>query len=138
MYVDAEAQKHKISDEAQGEIFKKINDPRITRVWKFLRCTSLDELSQFWSVLKGDMSLVGTRPPIPDEVGLYEVPQWQRLNVKRGMTGEWQVYGRSQVKVFKDMIKLNLCHQANRSHWYDLKLLFRTVLILFDKNSGAF
>lgn len=84
------------------------------------------------------MSLVGTRPPIPDEVGLYEVPQWQRFNVEPGMTGEWPVYGWSQVQVFEDVIKLDLRYQADWSHWHDLKLLFRTVLILFDENSGAF
>ncbi len=138
MCVDAEAQKHKIANQASGAIFKNTNDPRITKVGKFLRRTSLDELPQFWSVLKGDMSLVGTRPPTPDEVECYEVPQWQRLNVKPGMTGEWQVYGRSQVKNFEDVIKLDLRYQENWSHWYDLKLIIRTVLILFDKNSGAF
>lgn len=138
MCVDAEAQKHKIPNQAQGAIFKNPNDPRITKVGKFLRRTSLDELPQFWNVLKGDMSLVGTRPPTPDEVERYEVPQWQRLNVKPGMTGEWQVYGRSRVKDFEEVIKLDLRYQENWSHWYDLQLIFRTILILFRKNSGAF
>lgn len=138
MCADAEAQKHKIANQAKGAIFKNTNDPRITKVGKFLRRTSLDELPQFWNVLKGDMSLVGTRPPTPDEVERYEVPQWQRLNVKPGMTGEWQVNGRSQVKNFEDVIRLDLRYQENWSHWYDLQLIFRTVLILFHKNSGAF
>ncbi|MGL5807981.1 MAG: sugar transferase, partial [Xenococcaceae cyanobacterium] len=84
-----------------------------------------------------DMSLVGTRPPTPEEVENYQVPEWQRLDVKPGMTGEWQVNGRSKVRNFEDVIKLDLRYQENWSLRYDLKLIIRTVLILFDKNSGA-
>ncbi|NEP84300.1 MAG: STAS domain-containing protein, partial [Okeania sp. SIO3B3] len=91
MCINAEQLKSKIKNQAQGAIFKNENDPRVTKVGNFLRRKSLDELPQFWNVLKGDMSLVGTRPPTPDEVERYEVPQWQRLDVKPGMTGEWQV-----------------------------------------------
>ncbi|MFM7791990.1 MAG: sugar transferase, partial [Microcystis panniformis] len=91
MCVDAETLKDKIPNQAEGAFFKNKNDPRITRVGKFLRRTSLDELPQFWNVITGEMSLVGTRPPTPDEVERYDVPQWQRLDVKPGMTGEWQV-----------------------------------------------
>ena len=83
------------------------------------------------------MSLVGTRPPTPDEVERYEVPQWQRLDVKPGMTGEWQVSGRSQVRDFEDVIQLDLQYQQNWSLIYDVKLIIKTVLILFQKNSGA-
>ncbi len=137
MCVDAEALKKKVPNQAKGAIFKNTNDPRITKIGSFLRRTSLDELPQFWNVLKGDMSLVGTRPPTPDEVERYEVPQWQRLNVKPGMTGEWQVYGRSRITNFEQVIELDLRYQKNWSHWYDLQLIFRTVLILFHKNSGA-
>ena len=104
---------------------------------RFLRRTSLDELPQFWNVLKGEMSLVGTRPPTPDEVENYEVPQWQRLNVKPGMTGEWQVYGRSRITNFEQVIELDLRYQKNWSHWYDLQLILKTLLIVFRKNSGA-
>ncbi len=137
MCQDAEARKHEVENEATGNIFKNKNDPRITKVGRFLRRTSLDELPQFWNVLKGEMSLVGTRPPTPDEVEAYEVPQWQRLDVKPGMTGEWQVNGRSQINNFEDIIRLDLKYQENWSLIYDIKLIIKTVLILFHKNSGA-
>ena len=138
MCEDAEQLKSQIENQAQGAIFKNENDPRITKVGNFLRRKSLDELPQFWNVLKGDMSLVGTRPPTPDEVERYEVPQWQRLDVKPGMTGEWQVNGRSQVKNFEDIIRLDLEYQKNWSLMYDIKLIIRTVGILFKKSSGAY
>ncbi|MGE5655120.1 MAG: exopolysaccharide biosynthesis polyprenyl glycosylphosphotransferase [Actinomycetota bacterium] len=137
MCVNAEALKSQIANQASGAIFKNDNDPRITRVGRFLRRTSLDELPQFWNVLKGEMSLVGTRPPTPDEVERYEVPQWQRLDVKPGMTGEWQVNGRSQVRDFEDVIRLDLKYQQNWSLLYDVKLIIKTVMVLFQKNSGA-
>jgi exopolysaccharide biosynthesis polyprenyl glycosylphosphotransferase len=137
MCVDAEAKKSQIKNQVQGAFFKNDNDPRITKVGNFLRRTSLDELPQFWNVLKGEMSLVGTRPPTPDEVERYEVPEWQRLDVKPGMTGEWQVNGRSTVRSFEDVIRLDLQYQQNWSLVYDLKLIFKTVTILFNKNSGA-
>ncbi|MCL2926112.1 MAG: anti-sigma factor antagonist [Trichodesmium sp. MAG_R04] len=137
MCKNAEQLKGKIKNQAQGAIFKNDNDSRITKVGNFLRRKSLDELPQFWNVLKGDMSLVGTRPPTPDEVEHYEVPQWQRLDVKPGMTGEWQVNGRSRVKNFEDIIRLDLKYQKNWSLMYDIKLIIRTVVILFKKNSGA-
>lgn len=138
MCVDAEDLKNQIPNQVKGAFFKNANDPRITRVGKILRRTSLDELPQFWNVLVGDMSLVGTRPPTPDEVERYDVPAWQRLDVRPGMTGEWQVYGRSQVRNFEDVIKLDLRYQENWSHLYDLSLILKTILILFRKNSGAF
>ena len=138
MCVDAEALKDKIPNQAEGAFFKNKNDPRITRVGKFLRRTSLDEFPQFWNVITGEMSLVGTRPPTPDEVERYDVPQWQRLDVKPGMTGEWQVNGRSQVRNFEEVIQLDLRYQENWSLGYDLQLIFKTILILFQKNSGAF
>lgn len=138
MCVDAEDLKNKIPNQVKGAFFKNTNDPRITRVGRFLRRSSLDELPQFWNVLVGDMSLVGTRPPTPDEVERYDVPAWQRLDVKPGMTGEWQVYGRSKVRNFEDVIKLDLRYQENWNHLYDLNLIVKTVLILFRKNSGAF
>jgi lipopolysaccharide/colanic/teichoic acid biosynthesis glycosyltransferase len=137
MCTNAEALKSQVRNEAEGAFFKNKNDPRITKVGKFLRRTSLDELPQFWNVLKGEMSLVGTRPPTPDEVENYEVPAWQRLDVKPGMTGEWQVNGRSTVKSFEDVIKLDLRYQSNWSHWYDIQLIFKTILVIFTKNNGA-
>ncbi len=137
MCTNAESMKAQIKNQASGAFFKNDNDPRITKVGRILRKTSLDELPQFWNVLKGEMSLVGTRPPTPDEVERYEVPQWQRLDVKPGMTGEWQVNGRSQVRDFEDVIRLDLKYQQNWSLVYDLKLIVKTVTVLFNKNSGA-
>ncbi len=137
MCTNAEALKSQIKNQASGAFFKNDNDPRITKVGRILRKTSLDELPQFWNVLKGEMSLVGTRPPTPDEVDRYEVPQWQRFDVKPGMTGEWQVNGRSQVRNFEDVISLDLKYQENWSLMYDLKLIVKTITVLFNKNSGA-
>lgn len=137
MVTDAEARKHLVKNEAEGAIFKNSNDPRITRVGRILRKTSLDELPQFWNVLKGEMSLVGTRPPTPDEVEKYEILQWQRLDIKPGMTGEWQVNGRSSVKSFEDIVKLDLKYQENWSLMYDFKLIFKTIWVIFNKESGA-
>ena len=139
MYIDAEARKAELErqNQAQGAFFKIDNDPRVTRIGRFLRRTSLDELPQFFNVLKGEMSLVGTRPPTPDEVERYEVPEWQRFDVKPGMTGEWQVNGRSSVRKFEDVIRLDLQYQKNWSLMYDLKLILKTVAVLFNKNSGA-
>jgi anti-anti-sigma factor len=137
MITDAEAQKHLVQNDAEGAIFKAKNDPRITRVGRILRKTSLDELPQFWNVLKGEMSLVGTRPPTPDEVEKYEIPQWQRLDIKPGMTGEWQVNGRSSVKNFEDIVQLDLKYQENWSLKYDLELIVKTILVVFNKKSGA-
>ncbi len=137
MCINAEVMKANIINQVQGPLFKNDNDPRITKVGKFLRRTSLDELPQFWNVLIGEMSLVGTRPPTEDEVELYEVPEWQRLDVKPGITGEWQVYGRSKIRNFEDVIRLDLRYQQNWSLFYDLKLISKTIIVLFSKNSGA-
>lgn len=138
MCTDAEVLKSKIENKLEdNKLFKNDNDPRITKVGRFLRRTSLDELPQFWNVLIGEMSLVGTRPPTPDEVERYEVPEWQRLDVKPGMTGEWQVSGRSEIRKFEDVIRLDLKYQENWSLMHDIKLILKTILIVFRKNSGA-
>lgn len=137
MVIDAEALKSQVKNEVEGPLFKNENDPRITKVGRFLRRTSLDELPQFWNVLRGDMSLVGTRPPTPDEIEQYKVPEWQRLDVKPGMTGEWQVNGRSTVKKFEDVIRMDLDYQKNWSLAYDIQLIIKTVLVLFSKKAGA-
>ncbi|MFM6021322.1 MAG: sugar transferase, partial [Dolichospermum sp.] len=129
MCVDAEAKKSQIKNQVEGAFFKNDHDPRITKVGKLLRRTSLDELPQFWNVLKGEMSLVGTRPPTADEVERYEVPEWQRLDVKPGMTGEWQVRGRSQIRSFEDVIRLDLQYQKNWSLLYDFQLILKTITI---------
>ncbi len=137
MVVNAEALRATVRNEATGAFFKNANDPRITRVGRFLRRTSLDELPQFWNVLIGDMSLVGTRPPTPDEVDRYAVPNWQRLDVRPGLTGEWQVNGRSRVLDFEDVIRLDLRYQENWSFWYDIRLILKTLTVIFSKRSGA-
>lgn len=130
MVVNADRQKHLVCNQAQGQIFKNENDPRITRVGKFLRRTSLDELPQFWNVLMGDMSLVGTRPPTPDEVDNYQNHHFQRLKVKPGMTGEWQVRGRSTVKDFEEIVSMDLDYQNNWSVFYDLYLILKTIEVV--------
>jgi lipopolysaccharide/colanic/teichoic acid biosynthesis glycosyltransferase len=137
MVVGAEKLKHLVTNQAKGHIFKNENDPRITRVGRFLRSTSLDELPQFWNVLIGDMSLVGTRPPTPDEVAGYDEFHWQRLNVKPGLTGEWQVNGRSGVKDFEDIVRMDLDYQRKWSVFYDISLICKTIWVVLSKN-GAF
>lgn len=136
MVVDAEKLKHRVKNEAKGNIFKNENDPRITGIGRFLRKTSLDELPQFWNVLKGEMSLVGTRPPTVEEVQRYEAHHWHRLDVKPGMTGEWQVNGRSSVKNFEDIVSMDINYQQKWSIAYDLKLIWKTIWVVFNK-SGA-
>lgn len=136
MVVGADRLKHLVNNEANGHIFKNENDPRITRVGRFLRRTSLDELPQFWNVLIGDMSLVGTRPPTPDEVERYESHHWQRLNVKPGITGEWQANGRSTIKDFEEIVRMDLNYQLKWSIAYDINLILKTIAVVFNK-SGA-
>lgn len=137
MVVGADKIKHLVKNQAQGHIFKAVDDPRITPIGKFLRCTSLDEFPQFWNVLIGDMSLVGTRPPTTDEVMHYEPHHWERLQVKPGMTGEWQVNGRSTIKDFEAIVKMDLDYQHKWSIFYDLQLIWKTVWVVLNK-SGAF
>jgi lipopolysaccharide/colanic/teichoic acid biosynthesis glycosyltransferase len=137
MVVEADSLKHLVNNEAKGLIFKNQNDPRITPVGRFLRRTSLDEFPQFWNVLKGEMSLVGTRPPSFDEVMQYERHHFQRLLVKPGMTGEWQVNGRSKIEDFEQIVKMDLDYQKKWSLGYDLMLILRTVQVIFNKN-GAY
>ncbi|WP_154656004.1 sugar transferase [Fortiea contorta] len=137
MVVNADQIKHLVKNQAQGHIFKAVNDPRITRVGRFLRRTSLDELPQFWNVLLGDMSLVGTRPPTPDEVIRYEPHHWERLRVKPGMTGEWQANGRSSIKDFETIVSMDIDYQRKWSVAYDLSLIVKTIWVVFKK-SGAY
>ncbi|AFZ01816.1 sugar transferase [Calothrix sp. PCC 6303] len=137
MVTDAEALKATITNQASGAFFKSDCDPRITRIGHFLRKTSLDEFPQFWNVLMGDMSLVGTRPATPDELEQYEIRNWQRFDVRPGITGEWQTNGRSKIRNFEDVIELDLRYQKNWSLVYDLKLIFKTIMVVFNKDSGA-
>jgi anti-anti-sigma factor len=129
-----------------GKFFKNSNDPRITKVGKFLRKTSLDEFPQFFNVLIGDMSLIGTRPPTFGEVALYELEneyteekmtEWSRLDVKPGLSGVWQVSGRSTVRSFEEVMGFDLTYKRNWSLRYDLWLIWRTVAVLFERNNGA-
>ncbi|NEP14146.1 MAG: WecB/TagA/CpsF family glycosyltransferase [Symploca sp. SIO2C1] len=121
----------------KGTVLTPEDDPRITRVGHFLRKTGLDELPQFWNVLKGEMSLVGTRPPTPDEVTNYEVAEWRRLNVKPGMTGEWKVVEeRLQIQDFQDIIKLDLEYQQHWGLLYDLQLILKTMMLVFERVFG--
>ncbi|NJO28097.1 MAG: sugar transferase [Richelia sp. RM2_1_2] len=137
MIVGAEKLKHLVKNEASGHIFKCTEDPRITRVGKFLRRTSLDELPQFWNVLKGEMSLVGTRPPTPDEVVQYQPQHWERLRVKPGITGEWQANGRSSIKDFEKIVQMDLDYQRKWSVSYDLFLIFKTIWVVLKKNGAC-
>lgn len=137
MVVGAEKLKHLVTNQATGHIFKNDNDPRITRVGRFLRSTSLDELPQFWNVLVGDMSLVGTRPPTPDEVASYDDFHWQRLDVKPGLTGEWQVNGRSAVKDFDEIVGMDIDYQRKWSVVYDISLICKTILVVLNKNGAC-
>jgi lipopolysaccharide/colanic/teichoic acid biosynthesis glycosyltransferase len=138
MFVDADQQQHLVANEISSDyIFKNQNDPRVTRVGKFLRRTSLDEFPQFWNVLRGEMSLVGTRPPTPDEVNNYERKHLKRLLVKPGITGEWQVHGRSHIKNFDDIVKMDCEYQQKWSIFYDFKLTLRTIGVVFTGH-GAY
>jgi lipopolysaccharide/colanic/teichoic acid biosynthesis glycosyltransferase len=137
MVKDAHKFKKFVKNEANGLIFKNENDPRITKLGKFLRKTSLDEFPQFWNVLKGDMSLVGTRPPTVDEVMQYKPHHRARLNVKPGITGEWQANGRSTVLDFEEIVKMDLNYQKKWSVMYDLKLILKTVVAVLARKGAC-
>jgi lipopolysaccharide/colanic/teichoic acid biosynthesis glycosyltransferase len=137
MVVNADQLKHLVDNQAKGLIFKNENDPRITRIGRFLRRTSLDELPQFWNVLMGDMSLVGTRPPTVDEVMKYEPHHWERLRVKPGITGEWQANGRSTVKDFEEIVRMDVDYQRKWSILYDLKLIWKTIWVVLNKTGAC-
>lgn len=133
MYIDAEERKKELeaNNEMDGLMFKMDHDPRITKVGAFIRKTSLDEWPQFLNVLKGDMSLVGTRPPTEDEFARYNEHYRRRLSMTPGITGLWQVSGRSEIKNFDDVVKLDLEYIDNWSLTEDIKILFRTFGVMF-------
>ncbi|MCR5595101.1 MAG: sugar transferase [Lachnospiraceae bacterium] len=138
MYQDAEARKQELLDknEVDGLMFKMKDDPRITKVGRFLRKTSLDEFPQFLNVLKGDMSLVGTRPPTEDEFEKYSLYYRRRLSMTPGLTGLWQVSGRSDITDFDEVVKLDLEYIDNWSIGLDLRLMAKTVVVvLFRRGS---
>lgn len=137
MYVDAEERLSEFLEynEADGPLFKIRNDPRVTRVGKFLRKFSIDELPQIINVLRGELSLVGPRPPLPQEVERYEEWQKKRLNVKQGITGLWQVSGRSNLS-FEEMVRLDLYYIQNWSIALDIKILLKTIpTVLFGRGA---
>ena len=138
MYVDAEERKKELmkKNEMDGLMFKMEDDPRITKVGKFIRKTSLDEFPQFWNVLIGDMSLVGTRPPTEDEFNKYNGHYKRRLMMTPGITGLWQVSGRSSITDFDEVVKLDLEYIDNWSLLGDIKILFKTVISVI-KRDGA-
>jgi len=127
MVLNSDALKKNLANEMQSNVlFKMRNDPRITRVGKWLRRSSADELPQLWNVLRGDMSLVGPRPPLPSEVERYGAEDRQRLFAKPGLTCFWQVGGRSEID-FQDQVRLDLGYIRSASLWVDIKLLFQTI-----------
>ena len=138
MVVNAEELKEKLKhkNEMSGPMFKMKDDPRVTKVGKFIRKTSLDELPQLWNVLKGDMSLVGPRPSLPKEVEQFDSWMFKRLTVRPGLTCYWQVSGRNNID-FEDWMKLDIKYVRERSFKLDIKLILKTVLVLLgDKNAS--
>lgn len=129
MYVNAEDRQKELQDcnEMQGPVFKIKDDPRITRFGRFLRRRSLDELPQLLNVLKGDMSIVGPRPPLPDEVAQYTPYQMQRLCVRPGLTCIWQVHPRRYQVSFEKWVEMDLEYIQNKSFLLDMKLILLTV-----------
>ena len=138
MYVDAEERKKELmaQNTMKGGMFKMDNDPRITPIGRFIRKTSLDELPQFYNVLKGDMSLVGTRPPTVDEYEQYTPEQKRRLSFKPGITGLWQVSGRSEITDFNEVVRLDVSYIDGWTIWSDIKILLKTIKVVF-KRDGA-
>jgi exopolysaccharide biosynthesis polyprenyl glycosylphosphotransferase len=138
MYRDADRRLQEVLDknEKSGPIFKMKNDPRVTPVGRFLRKYSLDELPQLFNVLKGDMSLVGPRPPLPREVEQYNDRALQRLSVLPGITCLWQICGRSDT-TFEEWLELDALYVENMSFWLDLKILMKTPLSVI-RGQGAY
>ena len=137
MVVNAEELKEKLAaqNEMSGPMFKMKDDPRVTKVGKFIRKTSIDELPQLWNILKGDMSLVGPRPSLPKEVAQFDEWMYKRLEVKPGLTCYWQVSGRNNID-FEDWMKLDIRYVEEKNLWIDIKLICKTVFVLFgDKNA---
>lgn len=128
MVKDADARKSELQhlNEVDGPAFKMENDPRVTKIGKFIRKTSIDELPQLFNVLKGEMSLVGPRPPLPNEVSKYEWLFRRRLSVKPGITCVWQISGRSDVS-FEEWMDMDKEYVENWSLWLDFKILLKTV-----------
>ena len=137
MKVNADQELEKLihKNEVDGAMFKMKDDPRITRVGKFIRKTSIDEFPQLLNVLLGQMSIVGPRPPLPREVKMYTDYDWQRLYVRPGCTGLWQVTVRNSVG-FHEMVNIDLEYIQKRGFWLDIKIMFKTIKIIFVPNSA--
>lgn len=138
MVSNAEELKAKLMEqnEMSGPMFKMKHDPRITKVGKFIRKTSIDELPQLINILKGEMSLVGPRPSLPKEVDKFESWMLERLEVKPGLTCYWQVMGRNDID-FEDWMKLDIKYVHDRNFWLDIKLIFKTFFVLFGDESAS-
>ena len=138
MVSNAEELKAKLMEqnEMSGPMFKMKHDPRITKVGKFIRKTSIDELPQLINILKGEMSLVGPRPSLPKEVAKFESWMLERLEVKPGLTCYWQVMGRNDID-FEDWMKLDIKYVHDRNLWLDIKLIFKTFFMLFGDESAS-
>ncbi|WP_242947999.1 sugar transferase [Clostridium baratii] len=137
MVVNAEELKSKLKEqnEMSGPMFKMKEDPRVTKIGKFIRKTRIDELPQLINVIKGEMSLVGPRPSLPKEVEQFEPWMMERFQVKPGLTCYWQVYGRNDID-FEDWMKLDIKYVRERNIFIDLKLIFKTVFVLFGDDSA--
>src|SRR5207248_1848643 len=137
MYVGADAERAQLMhlNEVDGPVFKLQRDPRVTRIGRMLRSTSIDELPQLVNVLKGDMSLVGPRPPLPEEAEKYETWQRRRLDVKPGITCLWQISGRSRLS-FDEWMRLDLEYIRCQSLANDLKILFRTIPAVLSREGA--
>ena len=125
MRLDAEAVQQDVQNEQSGPVFKNRHDPRVTKIGRWLRSFSIDEMPQSFNALVCDMSLVGPRPPVDKEVAQYERWQLQRLAVKPGLTCLWQISGRCEIG-FEDWVRMDIWYVDNQSFWTDLKLLFKT------------
>jgi exopolysaccharide biosynthesis polyprenyl glycosylphosphotransferase len=139
MYQDAEERKKELiaENEMDGFMFKVEKDPRVTRIGRFLRNTSVDEIPQFVNVLKGEMSLVGTRPPTPDEVEQYSYSHRRRISAKPGITGLWQISGRNKIKDFEKVVELDCKYLESWRFWDDIRILFKTIFVVL-RRKGAF
>jgi len=136
---DAEEKKKHLEgqNEMKGSMFKLENDPRVTKIGNFLRKTSIDELPQFYNVLVGDMSLVGTRPPTVKEVQEYNIAHYKRISIIPGITGMWQISGRSEIKDFEEVIKLDNQYIENWTIWLDVEILLKTVYVVLKRKGSS-
>jgi|SRR5690554_878146 len=123
-------------NQCDGAFFKIKEDPRVTAVGKLMRKFSIDEIPQIINVLKGEMSLVGTRPPTPDEVAQYQKWHHRRISIRPGITGLWQVSGRSKITNFDEIVKLDLNYIDNWSIWLDIKIILKTILVIFERDTA--